>query len=215
MGAERTGTPAGSAVETVVIWQPHQGPRLAAVNGYDIIACEMCGFRHAVPLPEPAALEQEYREKYYSAEKPTFLVHAGEDQEWAKLAQSDRLESFERLLGRGRRRLLDVGSGPGFFLRTAQERGWQGLGIEPSRQAAAHARSMGVEVVASEAAMALGVAAPGGEQSEAVGARLLEHGIVVSPGTFFGPSGEGYVRFALVPTLEECERAAGILREAL
>ena len=30
----------------------------------------------------------------------------------------------------------------------------------------------------------------------------------------FGPSGEGYVRFALVPTLEECERAAEILREA-
>jgi aspartate/methionine/tyrosine aminotransferase len=29
----------------------------------------------------------------------------------------------------------------------------------------------------------------------------------------FGPSGEGYVRFALVPTLEECERAAEILRE--
>jgi aspartate/methionine/tyrosine aminotransferase len=30
----------------------------------------------------------------------------------------------------------------------------------------------------------------------------------------FGPSGAGYVRFALVPTLEECERAAQILREA-
>jgi aspartate/methionine/tyrosine aminotransferase len=34
----------------------------------------------------------------------------------------------------------------------------------------------------------------------------------VSPGEFFGPSGEGNVRFALVPTLEECERAAKILR---
>ena len=32
-------------------------------------------------------------------------------------------------------------------------------------------------------------------------------GSIVSPGAFFGPSGEGYVRFALVPTLEECERA--------
>jgi len=29
----------------------------------------------------------------------------------------------------------------------------------------------------------------------------------------FGPSGEGYFRFALVPALEECERAAEILRE--
>jgi aspartate/methionine/tyrosine aminotransferase len=29
----------------------------------------------------------------------------------------------------------------------------------------------------------------------------------------FGPSGEGYVRFALVPTLEECERAAEMIGE--
>ena len=42
---------------------------------------------------------------------------------------------------------------------------------------------------------------------------LLERGLIVSPGELFGPSGEGYVRFALVPTLEECERAAAILRE--
>ncbi len=146
-GTKRTGISAEAEVETVVIWQTHQGPRLAAVNGYDIIACEMCGFRHAVPLPEPAALEREYREKYYSEEKPTFLVHAGEDQQWSKLAQSDRLESFERILGKGRRRLLDIGSGPGFFLQTAQARGWQVLGIEPSRQAAAHARALGVEVM--------------------------------------------------------------------
>ena len=45
--------------------------------------------------------------------------------------------------------------------------------------------------------------------------RLLEHGIVVAPGSFFGPAGEGYIRFALVPTQAECERAAEILGEAL
>jgi acetylornithine aminotransferase len=73
----------------------------------------------------------------------------------------------------------------------------------------------GWEVVASEATMYLWVAIPTGEPDEAVAGRLLERGIVVSPGTFFGPSGAGYVRFALVPTLEECERAAEILREVL
>ncbi len=36
--------------------------------------------------------------------------------------------------------------------------------------------------------------------------RLLDEGIVVAPGTAFG-AGEGYVRVALVPTLEECEEA--------
>jgi succinyldiaminopimelate transaminase len=73
----------------------------------------------------------------------------------------------------------------------------------------------GWEVVASTATMYLWVAIPTSESDEAVAARLLGHGIVVSPGTFFGPSGAGYVRFALVPTLEECERAAAILREVL
>jgi len=67
----------------------------------------------------------------------------------------------------------------------------------------------GWEIVASEATMYLWVAVP--DAVGVVGA-LLERGVVVSPGEFFGPSGEGYVRFALVPTLEECERAAEILR---
>ena len=73
----------------------------------------------------------------------------------------------------------------------------------------------GWEVVASDATMYLWVAIPTGERAEAVSERLLARGLLVSPGTFFGSSGEGYIRFALVPTLEECERAATILEEAL
>jgi succinyldiaminopimelate transaminase len=67
----------------------------------------------------------------------------------------------------------------------------------------------GWEVVASEATMYLWVVAPDGTVD-----RLLERGVIASPGEFFGPSGAGYVRFALVPTLEACARAADIL-EAL
>jgi acetylornithine aminotransferase len=66
--------------------------------------------------------------------------------------------------------------------------------------------SRGWEIVASEATMYLWVVGPDP-------AALLERGLIVSPGEMFGPSGEGYVRFALVPTFEECERAAEILRE--
>jgi acetylornithine aminotransferase len=54
-----------------------------------------------------------------------------------------------------------------------------------------------------------------GGSSEEFARRLLGHGIVVAPGSFFGEAGEGYVRFALVPTQQECERAATILREVL
>src|SRR5579884_776130 len=54
-----------------------------------------------------------------------------------------------------------------------------------------------------------------GGPSEPFARRLLEHGIVVAPGSFFGAAGEGYVRVALVPTQDECERAAAILRRVL
>jgi succinyldiaminopimelate transaminase len=54
-----------------------------------------------------------------------------------------------------------------------------------------------------------------GGPSEEFARRLLGHGVVIAPGSFFGAAGEGYVRFALVPTQQECERAAAILREVL
>ena len=124
----------------------HAGPRVAARALHDIVDCQTCGFKHALPLPTAAELERAYREDYYASEKPTFLAQAGEDQDWAQLAQTDRLENFEFLLPPHRRTLLDIGCGPGFFLQTAMHRGWTAHGIEPSRQAAAHARGLGAHV---------------------------------------------------------------------
>ena len=77
-----------------------------------------------------------------------------------------------------------------------------------ARRAPAGDPARGWEIVASDATMYLWVAVP---DADAVDGALLERGVLISPGTFFGPSGAGYVRFALVPTLEECERAAAIL----
>jgi succinyldiaminopimelate transaminase len=54
-----------------------------------------------------------------------------------------------------------------------------------------------------------------GGPSEEFARKLLSHGIVVAPGSFFGSAGDGYARFALVPTQEQCARAAQILREVL
>jgi SAM-dependent methyltransferase len=124
----------------------HNGPRITHAKGHDIIDCFECGFKHVLPLPDPGSLEREYRENYYADEKPTFIAHAGEDQAWFELAQNDRLEIFEKLLPPSRRKILDIGCGPGFFLKTAIARGWDGHGIEPSRQAAAHARSLGATI---------------------------------------------------------------------
>jgi acetylornithine aminotransferase len=64
----------------------------------------------------------------------------------------------------------------------------------------------GLEVHGSEATLYLWVRVPAGLDAAGYALRLLEAGIVVAPGTAFG-AGEGYVRVALVPTLDECREA--------
>jgi succinyldiaminopimelate transaminase len=70
----------------------------------------------------------------------------------------------------------------------------------------------GLQPSGGDASFFLWLRVPGGEDAEAFALRLLdERGIVVAPGPFFGPGGEGHVRVALVPTLAECRRAAELI----
>ncbi len=74
----------------------------------------------------------------------------------------------------------------------------------------------GVEVAGSEATFYLWVKVPHEQTSLAWSLGLLERGgLIVAPGSFFGPEGEGFVRMAMVPTQGECERAVGILEGML
>lgn len=72
--------------------------------------------------------------------------------------------------------------------------------------------SAGLQPSGGDASFFLWLRVPGGEDAEAFAMRLLnEHGIVVAPGPFFGPGGEGHVRIALVPTLADCRHAAELI----
>jgi succinyldiaminopimelate transaminase len=70
-------------------------------------------------------------------------------------------------------------------------------------------RGKGYDVSGSAGAIYLWVRVPIADR-EAFFTRLLEHGIVVSPGESFGAGGEGYFRLALVPTLDEIARAIAV-----
>jgi succinyldiaminopimelate transaminase len=50
-----------------------------------------------------------------------------------------------------------------------------------------------------------------GPGAEALAAEWLERGVIVAPGSFFGPAGEGFLRLALVPPLADCRRAAELI----
>jgi succinyldiaminopimelate transaminase len=73
----------------------------------------------------------------------------------------------------------------------------------------------GVRVAGSAATMYIWAEVPAGETSESFAERLLEHGVLFTPGSYLGSAGEGYFRVALVPSEEECARAVEILERVL
>jgi acetylornithine aminotransferase len=114
-----------------------------------------------------------------------------------------------------------VGTAPQEFVQRASVVAWNDEEhVESTRDAYRRKRDAllptlereGLRIAGGRSAtMFLWIEAPSADFAE----RLLEHGLIVSPGTFFGPAGDGYVRFALVPTEEECRRAATILEHVL
>jgi len=70
----------------------------------------------------------------------------------------------------------------------------------------AHLRKRGLQV-GGEGAFYLWVRVPEGETSETYASRLAGRGILAVAGSSFGPSGSGFIRLAMVPTLDDCKRA--------
>lgn len=69
-----------------------------------------------------------------------------------------------------------------------------------------HLRRLGLQV-GGEGAFYLWVRVPSGETSESYAARLAERNILVVPGTSFGAEGKGFIRLAMVPTVDDCKAA--------
>ena len=122
------------------------------------------------------------------------------------------------LIGALRRLRPAVGVTPQEFVQRASVVAWgDERHVEQNRARYAAKRDVflelfarhGVHVAGSEATFYLWVAVPQGRRSLDWSLELLDRaGVVVAPGSFFGEQGEGYVRLAMVPTLDEC-RAAG------
>lgn len=125
----------------------HYGEVIDTKEGFDVIECETCGFKHVIPIPTPDELEKLYKEEFYSTEKPKYLERHREDQKWWNLVYQDRYDVFEENIPNECRSILDIGSGPGFFLLEGKKRGWKTLGIEPSKQAVENSKSLGLDII--------------------------------------------------------------------
>jgi acetylornithine aminotransferase len=117
-----------------------------------------------------------------------------------------------------------VGTAPQEFVQRASVVAWgDEEHVAAARERYARKRGLfldlfgrvGLRVAGAGATMYLWLAVPDGESSEGFAERLLEHGVLLAPGSYLGPSGEGYARLALVPTEDECARAVEILERVL
>jgi 2-polyprenyl-3-methyl-5-hydroxy-6-metoxy-1,4-benzoquinol methylase len=118
----------------------HKGLLCSKVGSFKIINCEVCGFKHAIPLPTFEELKTVYAHEYYSKEKPFYIERYIEDKDWWDLVYEQRFSLFEKHSQTEGKSLLDIGSGPGLFLAKGRDLGWKVKGIEPSTDAAKYSR---------------------------------------------------------------------------
>lgn len=123
------------------------------------------------------------------------------------------------VIGALKRYRPNVGTAPQTFIQRASIAAWdEDAHVVATRERYAAKRDVllpslletGLVQAGGDASFFLWLAVAGGDDV-AFAETLLESGIVVAPGSWLGPGGEGHVRVALVPTLEECRRAAEIL----
>lgn len=123
------------------------------------------------------------------------------------------------LIATYRRFRASMGTAPQEFVQAAATVAWteekhveQRLAVFAAKRAVLLelCRQRGLRVHGSLAGLYLWVEVPEGTDGVAYAQRCREVGIVVAPGAFFGRGQERFIRLALVPTVDECKRAAAI-----
>lgn len=109
----------------------------------DLVQCRSCGLVYANPRLREEDVLKRYDARYFFEEYlPAFK--AGPDGFDPALIRK-HYGLFLRILANAHspgRKLLDIGCGAGFFLKAAEEDGWQGEGIEVSAAASAYGRDV-------------------------------------------------------------------------
>jgi len=122
----------------------HQGAVLDSIDGYDVIECQSCGFRHLSPLPTEEETAAYYKTEY-TGKRPDYIKTLEEDLEWWRLQYRKKYEVLEGMTEG--RVLLDVGCGLGRFMEVGEKSGWHTGGIEPSVDSANYAKNLGLAPV--------------------------------------------------------------------
>ncbi|MCP4595905.1 class I SAM-dependent methyltransferase [Neptuniibacter sp.] len=100
------------------------------------------------PLPSSDDLMPYYETDFFSKTKASAYLDNASDEEknWRDGLYGDRLRLAEKYLNTNGKELLDIGCGPGRFLRVAQNSGWTIKGIEPGVAAVEYCHQQGFDV---------------------------------------------------------------------
>jgi succinyldiaminopimelate transaminase len=168
-----------------------------------------------------------YADLWYGKEAPRSVLEFGKEGILAVHSLSKRsgmtgyrsgfVAGDGKLIAQYRRFRAGMGVAPTDMVQAASEVAWSDLEHVALRRKAFgdkrallvdHFTSLGLKVYPGTATLFLWVEVPEGKTDQGYVQDLLEHGIVASPGSFFGPKQERFFRVALVPSLEECKEAA-------
>jgi len=125
----------------------HHGDLVKRFGKYSIIKCKICKFIHVNPIPTNKELSSLYTNDYYEKIKPDYIRGNEKEIEYLDYTFNEKLDSIEKSLSSKSKRILDIGSGPGFFLRSAKRRGWDVLGIEPSLTACNYSNKYNIPTI--------------------------------------------------------------------
>ena len=128
-----------------------------------------------------------------------------------------------RLIAALKKMRPSVGVASPEFVQAAAEAAWSDdTHVEERRKTFARKRekvlalceSLGLEPLARSSGLYVWIRTPAGHTSASYAEKLLEGGVVVTPGEAFGPSGAGWFRIALVPRLSDMDAAINAWRAA-
>jgi 2-polyprenyl-3-methyl-5-hydroxy-6-metoxy-1,4-benzoquinol methylase len=126
----------------------HSGKVLVEKNGFKVIDCKACGFKHLDPIPSEEEMDDFYKNKYF------YLIEKSERApEIKRLMKNDTSAKTERTwlektlysdvnfhlcnnLSKNQRSVCDIGCGTGDFLQYITTHGWTGIGVEPNQNGA-------------------------------------------------------------------------------
>jgi SAM-dependent methyltransferase len=125
----------------------HKGNVLKKHGNFTVIDCTNCGFIHIIPLPSKKEISKLYKKKYYTDVKPQYIKKYEQEIDYWNMLFDEKIHYLETKIKRKAKSILDIGSGSGFFLKRAKERGWTAHGIEPNQIASDYSRKIGIPVI--------------------------------------------------------------------